>query len=413
MKRSNMSKTGLTALILLSTLNVFGQTWVSLARDPGYTVNPTKEFKIDPYRNDLWFVSDNHATVLESDGDMYYFNSTDFAGATNADELSVGFTQNHNYFSLKNSGIYWFDNYSQIIKSAQGGVIELISGQDTIFFHAHSNCGFSGFVPESTLISEVPTAGGFNEIKIKNGQTYVKVGNDLAHPLTSSSNQTITGGHYLGGVLSDFSFTNNTNTLYAASNKGITVCENYVAIDSLTPFNTGGMPSNKVLELEFDADDNLWALFGDDVSYEPMSIAMLDAGNFWINEITASNSPIDFPNFVNFEFDTLGNMWVVDDTHLHSMETATSPSWLGNESLSLEEINFELFPNPSDEFITLSFSENVNTEELSVIITDLSGKTCYQGDFEATINHGLTSGAYIITVREQFKVIATERFVVK
>lgn len=145
---------------------------------------------------------------------------------------------------------------------------------------------------------------------------------------------------------------------------------NYDVLDTITPNNTINMPSPNVLEIEFDYNDSLWAVFGD-VKDTPFALAKLE-GNTWTNRFDNSNSPIDFSNFYGLEIDTLGNLWVADLNYLHTLLTPNSPAWLGfNENGKTNPFN--LFPNPAKTSFTISgFSPSSIGEKAT--LKDLSGK---------------------------------------
>ena len=128
------------------------------------------------------------------------------------------------------------------------------------------------------------------------------------------------------------------------------------------------MPSSNVLELEFDQLDQLWAVFGDAADV-PFAIAKLE-GSTWTNFIDATNSPIDFSNFIGLEINTLGNLWVADNLYLHTLLTSTSPGWLGITSdFSHEEM--KITPNPSDGIFQVS---SISTEPMKITMLDQQGK---------------------------------------
>jgi hypothetical protein len=155
------------------------------------------------------------------------------------------------------------------------------------------------------------------------------------------------------------------------------------------------MPSPNVLEIEFDADDSLWAVFGD-VNGDAFALAKLE-GDTWTNIFHASNSPINFFTYLSFEIDTLGNLWVADQQYLHTLLTPNSPGWL---SLLENEIaiSCSITPNPSTDFITVKSESMIDLIE----IVDLQGRKVHSLDyhsFNPIVNVvDLKEGSYFIKV---------------
>jgi hypothetical protein len=103
----------------------------------------------------------------------------------------------------------------------------------------------------------------------------------------------------------------------------------------------------------------------------PFTIAKLE-GNNWINRIDASNSPINFSEFLGLEIDTLGNLWVADN--LYTLLTANSPGWLGiTSNIPLEEI--DIIPNPSNGIFQVS---GQSSEPMQITVLDQQGKQVAQ-----------------------------------
>jgi hypothetical protein len=133
---------------------------------------------------------------------------------------------------------------------------------------------------------------------------------------------------YLGVLFYDIKYTRRTDSLYVGGKKGISIAYNYDFIDTITPNNTSNMPSSHVLEMEWDLNDSLWAVFGD-ANENAIALAKLE-GNTWTNIYNASNCPIDFSTFIGMEIDTLGTIFVVDENAIHALTNPNSPAWLKN-----------------------------------------------------------------------------------
>jgi ligand-binding sensor domain-containing protein len=190
-----------------------------------------------------------------------------------------------------------------------------------------------------------------------------------------------------------------TDSIYVGTTKGLMFAFNYDVLDTITPNNTTNMPSPNVLEIEFDHFDSLWAVFGD-VNDVPFAIAKLE-GSTWTNVFDASNSPIDFSNFLGLEIDTLGNLWVADNMALHTLLTPNSPSWLGLNDNELVQ-NLNVYPNPATDQLTIS-SSTVNKN--NYILFDPQGRKVLEGSLTGTTTQldlsKLARGNYLLQIGEK------------
>ena len=183
---------------------------------------------------------------------------------------------------------------------------------------------------------------------------------------------------------------------------------NYNILDTITPNNTINMPSPNVLEIEFDHNDSLWAVFGD-VNDTPFALAKLE-GDTWTNRFDNSNSPIDFSNFYGLEIDTLGNLWVADLNYLHTFLTPNSPTWLGLHDNGKAN-QFNLFPNPATTTFTIS-GIPASTLGEKATLKDLSGKIVME--FELNEQNQLVDvsqlrkGIYLLQIGESTEKIIIE-----
>jgi hypothetical protein len=209
---------------------------------------------------------------------------------------------------------------------------------------------------------------------------------------------------YICPQFHDIKFSRLTDTLYVACNQGISFAYNYDFLDTITPNNTVNMPSSNVLEMEFDKEDHLWAVFGD-TNDKPFSIAMLE-NDTWINYFDLNNSPIyfdapfDVNYFLQMEIDTLGNIWVCDKNNLHTLLSPTTPSWVGLHEN--KKPTFEIYPNPTENKVTISFSSKNSSKKIK--LTDIKGNILYKFDcFEQIFELSLekfNSGIYFVEVKD-------------
>jgi hypothetical protein len=214
--------------------------------------------------------------------------------------------------------------------------------------------------------------------------------------------------HYLLAPIHDKKFQRYTDSIFVATKKGLMRVYNYDILDTITPNNTINMPSPNVLEIEFDHNDSLWAVFGD-VNDTPFALAKLE-GNTWTNRFDNSNSPIDFSNFYGLEIDSLGNLWVADLNYLHTLLTPNSPAWLGlHDNGKTNQI--KLFPNPTTSSFTISgVSDSFLGEKAS--LKDLSGKIVMEFELNE-LNQKvdvsqLRKGIYILQIGESTEKIIIE-----
>ena len=194
-------------------------------------------------------------------------------------------------------------------------------------------------------------------------------------------------------------FDNESDTVHLGFINGITKCYDGVCYDTITPYNTTNMPSANILEIEFDADNNLWAAFGD-TNDEHIALGKLEGAD-WTEVYTTSNSPINFEQFYGFEFDTLGNIWVASSMDLHTIETSSSPGWLSNQEQVLESPRLTVYPNPASDVVHVQLPQSVAGAKLS--IRDMSGKVVQERILHSNkitpINISkLESGIYILHV---------------
>jgi hypothetical protein len=213
---------------------------------------------------------------------------------------------------------------------------------------------------------------------------------------------------YIAGAINDLKFQNIGDTLAIAGDLGISLIYNYDVLPlNYTPNNTTNMPSAKVLEIEFDESDSLWAVFGDD-NNDPIAIAKLDGTN-WTSIFTQSNSPINFDWFVSIEFDSAGNLWVSDEDGLHTLAAPTNPTWLS--TIENERIEFSVAPNPSSGSFTLSTPLSSTADQIGVV--DMMGRTLVKMPYATDLHLNLQKGVYLLQLIEGDAILGSERIVIK
>uniref|UniRef100_UPI00404A853F T9SS type A sorting domain-containing protein n=1 Tax=Fluviicola sp. TaxID=1917219 RepID=UPI00404A853F len=244
----------------------------------------------------------------------------------------------------------------------------------------------------------------------KNGYFYGDLGTPIyfTNQSTSTYEQLYNDPEYLYAAHNEMKFTRNTDTLFVAGKIGISKVFNYDVFDTITPNNTLNMPSPNVLEMEWDRDDNLWAVFGD-ASDDAFAIAKLE-NDTWTNYFDANNSPIDFSTFNGLEIDTLGNIWVADGSALHTLLTPNSPAWLNVDEVSLDN-SFEVYPNPSNGSFTIATKEIQNVSRIE--IADLMGRTVHSQVYQPKVAVSLPSGNYFLQLKGDEGLLGVQKIVIE
>ena len=393
--------------LFLSFFYSHAQTWQSIHKNQFGNTTPWNQFVINPYNNDIWMVNDNKAAVIQNDGSIQQFTSVELGQLWNGSHLQFAFTPNDIYYAKNLYGLFKFTGFTSVnVNSALPDYLNLQSNADTIFV----TTGYpNGFIKYTQGNSEVFNRF-YSKINARNNFFYGHDGSSMIYQYDQQSNSQTnltSDPNYLQGIFHDTKFSRFSDTLYIGGRKGISYAFNYDILDTITPYNTFNMPSPNVLELEFDHLDQLWAVFGDTTD-TPFAIAKLE-GSTWTNFIDATNSPIDFSNFLGLEMDTLGNVWVADNLYLHTLLTSTSPGWLGVNSTELVS-DLEVYPNPSDGELSIIGLDETIYGQISIfnINWQLIRKQFIATDTK-TLALNLTdlpSGSYFIQYEtEDFKII--------
>ena len=391
-----MRTSQLLIVIALSCLSTgFTQTWQSINKVGSFETSPNRSFQINRYTNDLWLIQDTKVAVIENDGTIRNFADADFGILWPNDRLQFAFTPTDIYYNINLYGFHSFTGYtSTLIDAGFESYLNMTSNLDTIYVTMANLGGFKKFYNGTVEAYNK----NFTKIDAKNAFFYGNNGGTGIYQYfqtTNTINNLNSDPNYLLCIYNDTKFSRNTDTFYVGSTQGISFAYNYDFLDTITPNNTFNMPSANVLEMEFDADDSLWAVFGD-VNGDAFALAKLE-GDTWTNIYDASNSPIIFSSFFGLEIDTLGNLWVADQQYLHTLLNPNSPGWLSlleNE----KEISFSISPNPSADFISVKSESMIDKIE----IVDLQGRKVLSTDyhsFNPTVNVvDLKEGSYFIKV---------------
>jgi len=372
----------LSILLLFFSFASNAQTWKSVPRidtslTPIYRFKkPWNQFEFNPYTNKLWFVSDNGVSIMETDGNFKVIQDNgELGNLMTGIKLTFAFTPNRVYYASWYESLWAFDNYVSVpILSGLTDFSGLASNGDTVY--ATMANGFSvGMKKYTESGGTVQTSQYPPNVIAKNDFLFAYRLNPLSQigyyygPNWNDFTYISTDPMYISSSTNDVQFANETDTFYIASSNGISKVYNYSIFENITPSNTTNMPSSNVLEIDFGANDTLWAVFGD-TNGDPFSIAKL-SGNTWIDVLDNGNSPIDFTNFWGMAIDTLGNPYFIDNLFLHTIISPSSPGWLGLESLSVSNFQTLISPNPSNDKVKITYSQQSIKD---IYITDVQGK---------------------------------------
>jgi hypothetical protein len=388
-----MMKALITYLILIFHISLgFSQTWQSINKVQFSNTVPWGQFTINQYTNDIWLVNDNKVALIQNSGNIQMFDYLDLGTLWTGDDLMFAFTPDSLFYMIKTVGLLNFNSFSSSQIFSETNISTITSNADTVYI---SRMG--------TLLKYVDgnvtdTYYSASDILAKNSYLYSNNG-VLGHNVAYSNVMLWTDSQYLMAPLNTMRFQRFTDSIYVGTTKGLMFAFNYDVLDTITPNNTTNMPSPNVLEIEFDHFDSLWAVFGD-VNDVPFAIAKLE-GSTWTNVFDASNSPIDFSNFLGLEIDTLGNLWVADNMALHTLLTPNSPSWLGLNDNELVQ-NLNVYPNPATDQLTIS-SSTVNKN--NYILFDPQGRKVLEGSLTGTTTQldlsKLARGNYLLQIGEK------------
>jgi hypothetical protein len=391
----------LVLFFLSGSLNFHAQTWQSISKLGTYQTAPFRQFSIDPYRNNIWFIHDTKVSVIENSGNIHVFTSAELGPLWTVDNIQFAFTPSNIYYNINVFGFHSFTDYqSTLIDSSFCDYLNITTDFDTIYVTMANQTGFRKFYNSTTEIY----GKNYTEIDAKNSFIYGNNGSSVVYkyePSTNTSTNLTSDPEYLWTIFHDTKFSRKSDTLFVASKKGISYAYNYDFLDTITPNNSINMPGPNVLEIEFDNNDNLWAVFGDSNDV-PFAISKLE-GNTWTSRFDNTNSPIDFSHFYGLEIDTLGNLWVADLNYLHTFLTPNSPTWLGTKEMP-QSFHLNIFPNPSSDHITIS-EIPLSLIGSNATITDLNGKQIL--DFEITQQQeqidcsSMKKGVYFLRIGEE------------
>jgi hypothetical protein len=352
------------------SLNGVAQSWTSIPKGNYFSATPFSQFTISPYSNALWAVGYNNVATITQDGVITNYTSSDLGPISINQKQQFIFTSNDIFYIRDSYGLYTFNNGVSVSTYPNFTDYKGISSNlDTMYIVLNTpnftKKYISGMVTDifqtAPLVLAKDTFYYFSD-----GQSYVgyNVNGNTSNSVLLSFNDP----DFLQGLFYDVKYTRRTDSLYVGGKKGISMAYNYDFIDTITPNNTTNMPSSHVLEMEWDLNDSLWAIFGD-ANENAIALAKLE-GSTWTNIYNSNNCPIDFSTFIGMQIDTLGTIFVADANAIHALTNPNSPAWLKNLELP-KVLELMLSPNPVSDVLTIQHKNLLNCK---VQIVDLQGQ---------------------------------------
>ncbi|MBL4861632.1 MAG: T9SS type A sorting domain-containing protein [Crocinitomicaceae bacterium] len=362
------------------------QDWVTingLDYEPGGFVNGgsgwrpgNKQFKINPYNNTIWMASNTFAHGFDGYGNYFKFDDTNALWFVNSPNFSTilefEFTSDQTFLIDIYNGILRYDG-STWWQIATGDYSNSIYSDGDSIWVARQSLDYFTWKDGSIQYENFT---GFERIVSRNGVIWASPSYDEG--LLYRLNNNIPSDFYspdtsmlLDNTNYDFKFARNSDTLYTAGALGISLAYNDMFIDTITPGNSINMPGSSIREIEFDQNDNIWALFGTDV-YQNTHIAYYDQQTeTWSQIYDNTNSPISWAGRVSIEVDSAGNLYVAAGIDLHGLKINNWPEWLGVDEFSEANTSVLVHPNPANDIVSVTFGNNASH---SVIVTDINGK---------------------------------------
>ncbi|MBC9814008.1 hypothetical protein H9Y05_16145, partial [Crocinitomicaceae bacterium CZZ-1] len=264
-------------LLLVISIGIFyscAQEWKKYHRDdlgfsyaltdPDYITTPGRHFRINPYDNSLWMTSQYAIQTIASDGakQFFHFSNTPILVPPYR-FVTFEFFPDQVFILDEYNGIYLYENEAISLMYSSSGLFNGIATQaDTLYILRENNPMVKWTDQNLFYLFNGYDAG---RIIVKNNRfwlanTFGNVGlylrDELGNSISYDTSLRMDNGNY------DFKFSPHHDTLYVAGNKGLSLLHNLAFFDSIAPDNTTNMPPGVILDFEFDADDNIWALFG-------------------------------------------------------------------------------------------------------------------------------------------------------
>jgi hypothetical protein len=96
-----MRKLILNCLFFIFFINgVKTQEWKTILKSESYKYTPYRQFVVNPYRNQLWFVKDLNTSVIEPSGEIYLFDSQNLGQLWGGIFLEFAFTPTQIFYKI-------------------------------------------------------------------------------------------------------------------------------------------------------------------------------------------------------------------------------------------------------------------------------------------------------------------------
>jgi hypothetical protein len=403
-------KTIIVTIFLSLSFIGFSQTWQTLHAEDylestyfmvGHQ-HSKRAFKINHADSSIWMGYADYLFHFDSDGNFHRYGELDHPEFDYyTDFRSITFTSDKTYICSDSDGLFEFDGntFTNIFPVDNG--LFLSSDVDTVWM---GRTGGSFQIIYPAFITYDPYGSYSTVVESKNGELWLGAGGTAVKVLIDSTYQIITADstdYFLGGTIHDLSFSPNDNRFYVASDSGMSVALNKVFVDTITTYNTIGMPTLPVVEIEFDSQDNIWVSFGANMgaSYPTKSFGYLDRSTNEWTIYDSSNTPMNYsiPTSKAIEVDPCDNLWVVDRSYLHVLSVGSCGlGWLGNTELTNTIV--EIYPNPTSDQVVIT-SEQLITK---ILLYDGSGRQLQQivlSAFQTKVDlSNISPGTYIVKI---------------
>lgn len=379
-----------------------------------------KAFKINPLNDEIWWVRRYNIYNINSNGVF-----TTHSNYSNQSDMNLPATANVSYQEVDfiNEDVFVIDGYTDFVYKYDDNTSwgQSFGATEAITLSADNDSLWVCQVGEDMIkmVDDIPVyyPDAQRRIQSRNGIAWSNSGlisNNMSkirfyEPGTYQLISADTADFILDNYINDFKFMNNADSFYLAGNQGFSIAIGNQFIDTLSRFNTVNMPTGRILEFEFDQNDNVWALFGphkDSIS----TLAFLDRSTGeWDQIYDSSNSPVEFMGRVSIELDSQGNVYVITPFALHILEVNTLPNWL--HVLSQEQVDFEIYPNPSSGALNIQIDENVSISNFEVL--DVNGRVLKKLPFQYEISLGVKSGVYLLRLKNGQESLGIRRVIIK
>lgn len=372
-------------------------------------------FKINPYDSSIWMARGRFILQFDSNGDFHYYDDSDNPDFDNfANFNNVTFTSNSVYASNDFYGLYKFDGNIWSSASVVGDGMHLTADADTVWMMRSGGSGNSNFLK----VSEGSQSFGsttFWRFAAKNGDYWASAGSVLckyyqngAYPIYYAD----TIPFLLDNSCYDLKFSPNDNRFYTCGDNGISIAIGENFVDTITPYNTIGMPHAPVIEIEFDSQDNIWAMFGDGTtvtsSPNAVSFGYLDRFTMEWTIYDTTNSNVSIHSSI--EVDPCDNLWLSTTDVLYILKVGSCEAdWLS--TLETDLIEFSVYPNPSEGTLNIALPENVAVDRIQVL--DLSGRALQSMNYANSIGLDLPTGTYLIQLLNDGKLVGTQKVLLR